>query len=120
MEPDRHRAWVDICSELAEREFAAQRLVSGAEMAWGAAVHAVKFVAHQHSNLPTYGHDHVRLAVRRLNNEYPELRLSSDFGRAEMLHRHFYRGHRQERQVRDAWRHTQGLISNLLSLPPLP
>ena len=89
MEPDQHRAWMAICAERAELEFAAGRLVTGAEMAWGSAVHAVKYIAHQSPNLPTRSHDDMKATVRQLDRHYPTLRLSSDFGHAEALHRHF-------------------------------
>lgn len=116
MTPEVHRDWAGICLDLAEREFAAQRPVTGAEMAWGAAVHAIKFVAHQRPNLPTYSNDRVRQAVARLDAEYPGLWLSSDFGNAGELHRHFYRGHKTAAQIRDSWRFTQRLVDNLLTL----
>ena len=116
MTPDGHRAWAGICRDLAEREFAAPRPVTGAEMAWGAAVHAIKYIAHQRPNLPIYSNAHVRPAVDRLDAEYPGLWLSSDFGQAQELHRHFYRGHQTAAQIRNSWRLTQRLVANLLAL----
>ena len=95
----------------------AGRFVTGAEMAWGAAAHAVKYIAHQLPNLPTHRHAEVGLAVRQLDRQFPALRLFSDFGQAEALHRHFYRGNLQDHQARNPWRRTQHLIANLLSLP---
>lgn len=109
-----------ICAERAELEFAAGRLVTGAEMAWGSAVHAVKYIAHQSPNLPTRSHDDVKATVRQLDRHYPTLLLSSDFGHAEALHRHFYRGNLQAHQVRNSWRRSQSLTANLLSLPIPP
>ncbi len=120
MAPGRHRSWAQLCSEAAEREFAAQRTVTGAEMAWGAAVHAVKYVAHQLPNQPTDSHALVRQAVRQLDSRYRELHLVSDFGQAEALHEHFYQGHFRDHQVRNSWRFTQRLVANLLSLPLPP
>ena len=120
MAPDQHRAWVSLCSEVAELEFSAGRFVTGAEMAWGAAAHAVKYIAHQLPNLPTRGHAEVASAVRQLDEAHPGLRLFSDFGQAEALHRHFYRGNLQNHQARNSWRRTQHLIANLLSLPLPP
>ena len=117
MTPDQHRDWVAICTELAELEFAAGRWVTGAEMAWGAAVHAIKSVVHQRQNLPTRSHEQVGLAVRQLDSEYPGLNLRDDFGQAETLHRHFYRGDLQNHQVRNSWNLAQRFIANLLSLP---
>ena len=46
MDPDGHRIWAGICLAVAEQEFAAPRPITGAEMAWGAVVHALKFVTH--------------------------------------------------------------------------
>ena len=120
MSPEQHRVWLTICAEIAEREFAAGRTVTGAEMAWGAAVHALKFVVHRRPNTPTRSHSQVSSAVMELNDEYPALRLRSDFGQSEALHRHFYRGNLQDHQVRNSWRRTQNLIANLLSLPLPP
>ena len=120
MAPGRHRSWAQICSEVAEREFAAQRMVTGAEMAWGATVHAVKYVVHQLPNPPTHSHTLVRQAVRQLDSQHRELYLASDFGQAEALHEHFYRGHLRDHQVRNSWQFTQRLIANLLSLPIPP
>ena len=85
-------------------------------MAWGAAVHAVKYIAHQSSNLPTRSHSDVKVAVRQLDRDYPTLHISSDFGHAEVLHRHFYRGNLKDHQVRNSWRRSQSLTTNLLSL----
>ena len=120
MEPDQHRDWTAICAERAELEFAAGRLVTGAEMAWGAAVHAVKYIAHQSSSLPTRSHYDMKAAARQLGRDYPTLHISGDFGHAEALHRHFYRGSLQDHQVRNSWRRTRNLIANLLSLPLPP
>ncbi|MCY3691569.1 MAG: hypothetical protein OXI54_06790 [Chloroflexota bacterium] len=117
---DQHREWVQICSELAEREFTARRTVTGAEMAWGAVSHAVKWVAHQRDGMPTYSHHHVGLAVDQLDAEFSELYLASDFGQAESLHEHFYRGHLRDHQVRNSWNLAQRFIANLLSLPIPP
>ena len=100
--------------------YAGGRLVTGAELAWGAAVHAVKYIAHQSPNLPTRSHDDVKAAVRQLDRQYPTLRPSSDFGHAEVLHRHFYRGNLQAHPVRNSWRRSQSLTANLLSLMPTP
>ena len=120
MDPDGHRIWAGICLEVAEQEFAAPRPITGAEMAWGAVVHALKFVTHQRPNLPTYSSFLVRQAARRLDAEYPGLRIFSDFGNAEELHRHFYRGHQDPAQVRNSWRFTQRLVATLLALPATP
>ncbi len=89
-------------------------------MAWGAAAHAVKYVAHQSPNLPTRSHNDVKAAVRQLDRRHPTIRLSGDFGHAEVLHRHFYRGNLQDHQVRNSWRRTQNFISNLLTIPIPP
>lgn len=120
MTPEAHRNWVDLCTRLAEREFADGRSVSGSEMAWGAAVHAVKCIAHQHPALPTHSHAALGLAVIQLDNRHTGLNLTGDFGQAEVLHRHFYRGHLQSHQVRNSWRLTRRLIGNLLALTALP
>ena len=120
MTPAQPREWVQVCSQLAEREFYAGRTVTGAEMAWGAVAHAVKWVAHQRDAMPTYSHHHVRLAVGRLDAEYPALHLAGDFGQAEALHEHFYRGNLRDHQVRNSWNLSQRLITNLLSLPLPP
>ena len=117
MDTDGHRVWAGICLEVAEQEFAAQRLITGSEIAWGAVVHALKVVTHHRPSLPTYSSALVRQTARRLDAEYPGLRISSDFGNAEELHRHFYRGHKTPAQVRNSWRLTQRLIANLLALP---
>ena len=116
MAPDHHHVWAEICMELAEQEFTVGRLATGAELAWGAAVHAVKYIAHQSPNLPTRSHDDVKSAVRQLGRQYPTMHLSSDFGHPEVLHRHFYRGNLQTHQVRNSWRRSQSLTANLLSL----
>ena len=117
MTPELHRDWATLCIRLAEREFADGHSVSGAEMAWGAAVHAVKCVAHQRPVLPTYSHAELGLAVVRLDVRHTGLNLAGDFGQAAVLHRHFYRGHLRDHQLRNSWRLTQRLIANLLALP---
>ena len=117
MTPELHRDWAALCIRLAEREFAADRSVSGAEMAWGAAVHAVKCIAHQHPALPTYSHAELGLAVGQLDGRHTGLNLMGDFGQAAVLHRHFYRGHLRDHQVRNSWRLTQRLVATLLALP---
>ena len=89
-------------------------------MAWGAAAHAVKWVAHQRDEMPTYSHHHVGLVVDSLDVEYPEMHLGSDFGQAEVLHEHFYRCHLGDHQVRNSWNLTQRFIANLLSIPTPP
>ena len=117
MTPDEHREWASIFQDLAEREFEEGRALSGSEMAWGAAVHAVKVVTEQR-NIPTPSHAAIREAIMHLDAEYPTLRLHSGFGNAENLHRNMYRGHLNQSQVRNSWNLTKRFISEILSLTP--
>lgn len=115
MTPDEHREWASIFHYLADREFEEGRLLSGSEMAWGAAVHAIKVVTEQR-NMPTSSHAAMRDSVRHLDAEHPTRQLHSGFGNAENLHRNMYRGHLSQTQVRNSWNLTERFIREVLSL----
>jgi hypothetical protein len=77
--------------EAADREFAAGDVLQGSEKMWGAASHAVMAVAQQ-QGWPYGSHRALKMAVRRMSEEYGDSALQSEFAAAEKFHANFYHG----------------------------
>jgi hypothetical protein len=66
-------------------------VLQGSEKMWGAASHAVMAVAQQQS-WPYGSHRALKMAVRRMSEEYGDSALQSEFAAAEKFHANFYHG----------------------------
>ena len=86
--------------EDAEREFAAGDSMQASEKLWGAATQAVMAVAVERS-WPYGNHTALRIAVRRLAEEYDDRSIRIGFGFAEKFHANFYHGFMDEFQIED-------------------
>ena len=74
---------------VADDEFGSGDMLQGSEKMWGAAAHAVMAVAQQR-DWPFGSHGALRIAVRRLSNEFDDPFLTAGFVAAEKLHDNFY------------------------------
>ena len=86
--------------EDAEREFAAGDNMQASEKLWGAATQAVMAIAVERS-WPYGSHTALRIAVRRLAEEYDDRSIRIGFGFAEKFHANFYHGFMDELQIED-------------------
>ena len=74
---------------VSDTEFAAGDMMQGSEKIWGAASHAVMAVAQQRA-WPFRNHSALRIAAKRLSNEYGDDFLLAGFTTAEKFHANFY------------------------------
>jgi hypothetical protein len=86
--------------EAADREFAEGDAMQASEKLWGAATQAVMAVAVER-DWPYGSHTALRIAVRRLSEEYNDRSIRTGFGFAEKFHANFYHGFMDDLQIED-------------------
>ena len=86
--------------EAAEREFASGENMQASEKLWGAATQAIMAVAVERG-WPYGNHAALRIAVRRLAEEYEDRSIRTGFGFAEKFHANFYHGFMDDLQIED-------------------
>lgn len=82
----------------ADREFAEGKTLQASEKLWGAAAHSVMAMAQQRGW--QFGtHYDLKMAVKRIADEYADSTISSDFLAAEKFHANFYHGFMEDFQI---------------------
>ena len=84
----------------ADSEFAAGDSMQASEKLWGAATQAIMAVAVERG-WPYGSHTALRIAVRRLAEEYDDRSIRTGFGFAEKFHANFYHGFMDDLQIED-------------------
>ena len=82
----------------ADREFAEGRTQEASAKLWGAATHAVMSISQQRGW--QFGtHYDLKMAVKRLADEYDDPMIAGGFLAAEMFHANFYYGFMEDFQI---------------------
>jgi hypothetical protein len=101
--------------EASDGEFAAGDVLQGSEKMWGAASHAVMAVAQQ-QGWPYGSHRALKMAVRRMSEEYEDQALRDRFVAAEQLHANFYHGFLEDYQIDDSRELVRDFVARVLAL----
>ena len=102
------------CRRKAEQELEQNDLLTAAEMMWGAVVHAMKYIAPQHTRATLNSHRDMQRAIPEIDAKLLNINLRQYFGAAEALHRYFYRSDIADHQVRNNFRQCQRMLDALL------
>ena len=113
--PNQHADIARYFLDKSVREFAAGDELSGAELLWGAAAHALIAVALEH-RWHYDSHGAMKNVVRQLATLHQRPQWFSDFDTAERFHAHFYHGRLTNRQIEIDRPKVSRFVNRLLSL----
>jgi hypothetical protein len=101
--------------EAAEREFASGENMQASEKLWGAATQVIMAVAVERG-WPYGNHAALRIAVRRLAEEYEDRSIRTGFGFAEKFHANFYHGFLEHEDMEPNAKLVRRFVSRMLGL----